>query len=711
MLHLTTDARPSTLLARGTKQQDGRYRLAFAGPATGVGGDALAHLPGRAAAGDPGAFAPPVGVRVGHRLLSSRPKVIDDFSGSSLMSILRMLQKVKNLDGPDDIAGAIPAAFAKANQPYIEIGLLFVLFWLVIVSAVGAVRSAWKSYGEDYPTAVGRTLAQQALMIQALLQEGVTLAGARSAANTEPELDLLVALHHEAVRHFQAGQGVPAGVHRRLGRNLSARCHGVRGNGDLSRAFNAEAVEIVARRMARNRIVASVEVAYQAHLLEKLEAERHAAKQARTAAFLTGFGMSGMAQGMVDSAAAAAATAVEGAAEAAGHIGTQAGAQAVAAAMDGVTGGVMAGAQVLQGTSGVLNGRLHRREHRQLAHDRAAVAAMGDRLAGDTHRVLAQDLDFRQRDSARSQVFDAMLAVGQAGMLGSGICNFAFPPAALGFGVVGATLTVAASVGASVNDGHCEKYRGAQAVDAVQQSLAVGNLGVRLRTRGLERVLDATAEGLAAHQAGVVDTRLWSDISAVMRREDITGTTPPRDAETLHARTVDRNRARGGKAHLLPAGVVEMHAVRERRYCPDYFDRPALQVQLALAEELWDHPSRADIVGLPKFQLEVFFATARDLAGHSDPQARQLFFDARGRRLGRIVADEAFFLFLERNPVAAACYLQRHNQVLARYLTPADRFGRDEHKTALTDLAHTVQKRAAWAGSRGLDAEARLSRL
>ncbi|MDH0867574.1 hypothetical protein [Mitsuaria sp. GD03876] len=618
--------------------------------------------------------------------------MIDDFSGSGLLSVLRAVARLRNLDGPDDVAGAIPAGFAEAHQPYIEIGVLAALFPLVAMSAKHAVGAARAGYAQVYPDSVRRCLDQQQLLIDALRR-----GSAFGDGESDQDLARLVALQTEGVRHHEDRQRHRAqGAFSLLKHNLANRWHHRPGNGALCDAFAEEAAAVIAARFARNRRLDTAESSYQARLLRRLDGERREAKRQRTATLFTGIGMPGMAGGMVLSAGAAAVTAGEAAARTAGLVAGQAAAQAAGHALELAAGGVMMGAQVSQGVAGLLNGRIHAAQHRQLRRDRAAIRAVAGELSPRTRALVEQDTGHRLADSARSQACDAMLSAGQALMLGASVSNLACPPAALGLAVPGALLTVGASFGAGVNDDRRADYLGEKAPEAIKERLRLGNLGPRLLDRPLDSVLHEVGDRFVGHQDQLVRTRLWNDLLAVLKEED--GAREPRSAAERHRRLVARNESRRDASALLADGRERLRALRERDYPPSWFEGSVAQLHERLSDELWRHPASPAVVRLESFHRDVLFGTASALARRADPASQALFRDAQGRRLRTLRADHRFFRLVNQDDVARAHYLRHHNEALARHLTPADRFGRGDSRDALADLAHVKVERAARRG-------------
>lgn len=444
---------------------------------------------------------------------------------SACRRLLRHLARVRNLDGPDDIASGIPAALSKAQAPFVEIGLLGLLFPLVAGAAASAVKAARAAYARDYPDSVRQTLAQQQRLIDAMRHADMmrpltapTAGVARDHAQAQvpPELQPLVDLHARGVARLEARER-----HRALGllpllrHNLSAKRRHEPGNGALSQAFNAQADALIARRFARDWRLDTVETTYQSHLARQCERERQLSKRARSARLLTGIGMPGMAAGMVSAAGrSAAAAGAQLAADAAGQVAAATAQQVLGA----VTGGVMMGAQVAQGASGLLNGRMHAAQCRQIRRDRDALRAIAADLPARVPALLEQDTRARLADGVRSQVCDGLLSAGQGLMLGASATAFVCPPVALGLAVPGIALTLSGSVGGAVNEARRERDLGETAPASVKAA-ALGNLGLPLRERGLGPVLGDVARRFEApgHPFVRADRRAaLTDLAAVI---------------------------------------------------------------------------------------------------------------------------------------------------------------------------------------------------
>jgi len=682
-------------MARGRRQDGGSYQLEFATEATA---DVLGLLPPGPRRPRPGDVA---SVRIGHHFLSTAPKVIDDFSASGLLSALRLLQRIRNLDGPDDIASAVPTAFSEANQPYVEIGLLALLFPLVAISAVGAVRNALRVYSVEHPAAVSRKLDQQQAMLDALRSDGLTLGGQRVAAETDNELELLTALQRESVDHFEAQQlSRKRGPLHLVRHNLGNRWHRVRGNGELSQAFNEEVLEIIARRMAQARILSSVHGSYQLERLEKLERQRAAAKMNRTAALFTGVGMPTMAAGMPVSASGAVATAARSA--------------AAETALSQTTAFVMGAAQGMQLTSGAIQLHLHRGERRQIGRDMDAVRQLDENRDGLPSPVLQQYLDegrYRQRAASREMALSGMLTGGQALMLASSATGLFAAPVAAGLAVPGAVMTVAASVCSSLQADLFGRHAGDDAIEPIRDMESVGNLGPRLQDQGLPATTEAIGEGLLMQQRQVEQVRMWNDILGALAEEKTVPGQPPCSAEERRDRVTRNNRAVRGRSHLGPAGARALEALRQERYPLHFFQCSLPEIHEVLAREMAAHPHRRIVGRQAGFRQQVLFETLKVLSALPETRAGSVFHTAAGRRVDRITADTEFFAWLAATPVADAVFRQKHNEVLARHLVAGNRFARARHHEALTDLAHTRQRRQAQADALQLDPYEQTTRM
>lgn len=674
-----------TLLALGRKGLGESFELLFQPDAiTG----ALSRLPGRRQPIDDTAS-----VRIGHHFLSATPKVIDDFSGSTLLSALRVLQKIRNLDGPDDIASALPAAFSKADQPYVEIGLLGLLFPLVAISAVGAVRNALHVYAVEYPDTKQKKLDQQQAMIDALGRDGVTLGGQCVRGETGDELALLATLQRQSVARFQAQQGSrKRGLAHLAWHNMGNRLHRVAGSGDLSVAFNEEVARIMARRMSDARTLASVDTTYQFERLEKRERERHAAKAGRTAALFTGTGMPTMAAGMPVSASAALARALKS--------------TVAEMALEQATGFVMGAAQGMQLTSGALQLHLQRRGRQQIGREMDAVRELDeahDGISQQAQQLYLDEARFQQADASRGMVFSAMLTGGQGLMLASSATNFFAPPVAAGLAVPGAVMTVAASVGSSLLGDHRGCHSGADAIPQVRARESIGDLGPRLQGEGLAATTAAVGEGSVGQQKQVEQTRMWNDIVDALAKENPLSGQAPCSAAQRRDRVADNNRSLRGRSHIGPDCVQALDDLRQQHYPLQFFQRSLSDIHRALTREMKEHPHARAVARLKKFRQQVLFATLKALSKAPGSANSPLFHHASGRRVNRISADAEFFAYLAANPPADAVFRQKYNEALARHLIPGDRFARDEHHEALTDLARTRQRRHAMADSAGLD--------
>ncbi|KAI1695362.1 hypothetical protein Ddc_21285 [Ditylenchus destructor] len=347
-----------------------------------------------------------------------------------------------------------------------------------------------------------------------------------------------------------------------------------------------------------------------------------------------------------------------------------------------------------QGMAGVCNFRLHRAEHRQLKADLNAARGMSAHLPPAAFGLYEDDASFRLADSARDQVFDAMLTAGQGLMLGASVSSFACPPVAAALAAPGALLTIGASIGAGVNEKHRADFLGDQAPEAAKSRMRSGNLGPRLRDHALGAVLRDVAGSFQGHQEQLARTRLWNDLLEVLKEEDALDECSSRPAAERHRRLVERTERRKGAAHLLPVGVERLRVLRDAHYPLPRLEASTAVLHERLAQELRAHPASDAITAQPSFQRDVLFATAQDLARRNRPDTRALFFDARGQRKPTLTADAQFFDFLDGNEAARTVYLQHHNEALARALTPTDRFGRADSRDALTDLAHVMRERA-----------------
>ncbi len=635
-------------------------------------------------------FAPREGdtasVTLGRCRFSSGPRVIDDFSGANIPSALRILARVKNMDGPDDIASAVPSVLSDASQPFAEIGLLALLFPLVVLAAKEAVTSARAGYTRLYPGQVGTSLEERRRMIEALAQCGAS----------GDELAPLRSLLDKAVTHFDAWQRARGtGFLSLLKFNFANKRHRRPGNSDLGKLFMREADAVLNKLLERDARSVSDVLWYRIRRMDRTERETLSAKFARLPALCTGAGMSGMASGMVVSCGAAASEAGSDAAASAGNIAGQAAAASAGQALESTASGVLLVSQVAQGASGALNAYVHHGQRRQLLEDGEAVRATAGQLPGSTALLFEQDIQSRASDSLRSQICDAGLTVGQTIMAGANIATLATggaaAPVTAGLAVPGAVLTVAASVGAAFNEARQARYLGDGADEPVKAQLRQEDFGERLGATPIDTVIGDVSTDFLRHQQLAVQTRLWRDILKALKVEHKRSAKAPASAEQRQQQVRARNESRSASRTLLREGVRRLHDLREQSYPLSWFRGSALQLQERLHLQLQRHPAAPLIQALPEFRREVLFKTARDLTRSADPAVQALFRGEDGRLRPRLQDDAAFFELVNTNAEVYAAHLRRHNEALARHLEPANLFGRADSGNALADLAHAKQ--------------------
>jgi len=164
-----------------------------------------------------------------------------------------------------------------------------------------------------------------------------------------------------------------------------------------------------------------------------------------------------------------------------------------------------------------------------------------------------------------------------------------------------------------------------------------------------------------------------------------------------------RNQSLRGRGPLLPTGMAALEQLRWEFSDGGFLEGDALQVQQRITACLWDHPARAGVLLLRRFQQRVLFETLKDLAHRRHPQSQPLFHAQDGRRHATVRGDDAFFEHLQGSPIGLAVYQQRYNEVLADFLAPCAPFGRSARHAVIGDLAQTAGLRRSLAAQAGLD--------
>lgn len=634
-----------------------------------------------------------VNVALGPGRLSSRPRVIAGTSTSIPARVCRQLAGIKNFDGVDDLAGAVSANLPRAGQPMAELAFLLPMIPVVGLFAKSAVNAAQAAYGEEYPDRVRACLEQQRLLIDAL---------APSDGSSDEALSQLERLHRAGEGRWKTRQARrKAGCFSLLKHNLLEKWHHRPGNGRLSQDFNQAAAELVSARFVQDRRLDTPEIAYRQQQLDKAETGRKLAKRARTAAFFTGIGMPGMVSGMTVSAGASSAALGAMASQAAGEVAAQAACEVLRPA----AGGILLGSQLAQGTSGLLNFRIHRAERGGLAKDAAAVRAIGPGLPDGVAALFEQDWRVRSADGARRMKCDGALTAGQAMMAGASITSLttggAALPVAIGLAVPGAALTIGASIGAAVNDARHAGYRGQGAAEPMKAELRQGDLGPALRDHAFDDILARVSSDYLAHQQQAAQSRLWSDILRTLGTEDLLGRKKTLSALERHQQVTRRNGERGATRQLLDDGVRRLEQLRETRYPVQWFQGSAVAIHERLAREMRRHPATAVLESQVEFRQAVLSKVVSDLAGSANPAVRALFRDDRGH-LRTQVQEARVLELVSQDAESYATYLRRYNEGLAKHLVPATLFARADSGEALADLARAkVARQARHADVRG----------
>lgn len=627
----------------------------------------------------------PVRITLGKHRLSSRPKPIDDFSGATLLSRMRHLidTKLRNIDGPDDLAGALQLALPDVGQPFASVGVLSALFPIVALSAKSAIKHARRGYNEDYPAAVSELLTQQQRMIKTLLQDGASAT----------DLQALIQLHQQGNARFaqraEYRNAHHGSIRHQIAHNFRNREQA--SNAELSKLFMQEAADVVVHLAQRNQI--SVETAYQEQQLEALELRRQASKRARIAQLATAIGMSGMASGMTTSATSSSTTA---AANAASTAVEQATLSAATAGIEQGTGGVLIPSQLAQAASGLINTWQGRKARQQLHARQTAVEGLGERLAPPAARQYDESTRFLLRKNAQAQFWSATLAASQTGMAATTALSLAPSIHVAATGALAALFaggTIAAAVGSGFVEDKLAAFTGEGAPDVAKRQLRLGNLGEPLRQRGLQPVLHDLATRYQDAQQQLAKLVLWRDILKLIDRD---GISVPTSAQIGHQRWQALAKAsdkRSTHHWLLESGQMHIQGLLATEFGPAFLAQPLDDIQAALHRQIMAHPMARPIIGTPAFQKQALFNTVKALAEADDPQTRALFYDNDGKRL-RKIDQRRFFEVLVQSPVAQARYLRECNQLMIEQLLESQKFLRHEHYNALGDIAQTRERMA-----------------
>ncbi len=640
----------------------------------------LHHL---AAPTEPGAFDLPGdgddAVAIGRHRLSGRPKPLDDFSGRTLLSRLqRLAARLKNVDGPDDLSGALQLALPAAGQPYASIGLLGALFPLVAAAAAGAVKAAAHSYRVAYPDTVQAVLAQQQRLVDELREDGA------SAVDLEPLQRLLEAGRERHERRQAARQ---QGLRHLVAHNL--RTHHQPGNSRQARAFVEAASALVAARLQGHELTAGQ--AYELQRTATAARESRAAKKTRKADLLSGAGVSAMAAGMATSAGTSGATAAANAAEAAGDAARAAAAATADTVLGNVTGGVLLPAQLAQAAAGGLNARHALQGRRHLQADRAAVHRLGDAIGPGVQAQHAQASQFLLARNRAEAGWNGVLAVSQAGMAGMTTASLAGAPAFVTapLALLFAGGTIASAIGRGRAEDKLRAFTGAGTPAALQSQLATGDLAGRLRQAGLDGVLADVAAAFAGRQHDVSEVGVWMALLHAIEKEDVLAASAPAESRRRKAFT-DPQARRHAPPWMLPENRREAEEIRRTRYGAGFMQQPAVDIHKALYLDIARHPVAQKLAQAAGFRQQLLYRVTSRLAKLDDPAVQALFRDGEGRRVGSI-AWAPFMDFMAHCLPAQKVYVEESNKLFVEQLGQALNYARYDKQRALEDLARTAQ--------------------
>ncbi len=634
-------------------------------------------------------------IRVGRHRLSGAPKVIDDFSGRTMGARIReAAEKLKNLDGPDDLSSALGQLLPLTGSPYAVISVLSVLFLLVLLAAVGATRNAKKGYYTDYPAAVKSNLAMQQRLIDTLKTQGVP-------AHALAQLQKITTEGRERFDR-RAGQRAE-GIGHLVAHNASTFRQ--KGNADLSREFAALATPLIAQLVRRiagadaqtdsdgirpNLGPLDVDGALQFRRTQVSEIERDATKQSRVISLLSAFGIDAMTLAMVTSAGSSSGQAVVNAADAGARGLNRAGAAAAENALGIATGALLIPAQVAQGTAGLARFAMGRKAREHLHRDAHNVAALGDSIAPDARTQHAETSSYLLRKNCQGMATSAVLSASQYGMMGTTIASMAGAPGPITapIALVMAGATIGSAVAAGRIEGQLEKFAGADASDIAKDRLATGDLRPALRVSGLADTTTKVANDYAALRFDMAEVKVWSDIcrsmstAALLSDDEIT----PHEAERRYQKVVKGGTPRKSPASMLKGNRAVADEIRSARYPVEFMKLPALEINRRLFMEIMNHPLAELAMAAPDFRKKLMFDSCAKLAKSEDPEIRALFENDDGKRIDTLGWDR-FSRFVESNITAQKIYLRACNRLMTDSLMQLMSWSREDLKLALEDLA------------------------
>ncbi|WP_455289987.1 hypothetical protein [Cupriavidus necator] len=628
-------------------------------------------------------------VTLGKHHFSSHPKAIDDFSGATLLSRMHHLieTKLRNIDGPDDLAGALQLALPEVGQPFASVGVLSALFPIVALSAKSAIKHARRGYNEDYPATVRELLAQQGRMIKTLFQDGASAS----------HLQGLIQLHQLGNERFEQRaeyrNAHHGSIRHQIAHNLRSRDK--TNNAELSKLFMQEAADVVVHLAQRRQL--SVETAYQGQQLEALELRRQAEKHARMAKLATAFGMSGMASGMTTSAAASSTTAASNAAT---NVAEQAALTAATTGVGQTTGGILIPSQLAQAASGLINTWQGHKARQQLHARQTAVEDLGHQLPPQTARQYDESTRFLLRKNAQAQFWSATLAASQTGMAATTALSMAPSIHVAATGTLAALFaggTIAAAIGAGFVEDKLASFAGEAAPDVAKNHLRLGNLGAQLRRQGLQPVLQDLAARYQHDQQQLAKMVVWHDILKLLDRDS----SPARPSDKAGQTGLQRwqalaatNEKRSSHHWLLASGQTRIQGLLAKEYDPAFLAQHPGDIHNALHQEIMAHPMALPIARTPEFQKQAMFNTVKALATLDNPKTHALFYDKNGQRV-RQLDQRRFFEVLVQSPLAQTHYLRECNRLMVGQLLESQKFSRHQLYNALGDMAQTRERMAS----------------
>ena len=637
--------------------------------------------PSQVSACDPADYSTEPSVKVKHKFLSHRPKIVYAEAQSKLEGFQSTVKIVVGGENYAAFARHLPTLFKEEDRPHVNMQVMRPFSAVVAITGIHTVSKACKGYTATYTESVASLLNQQKKLIDALREDGAT-----------PEiLQPLEDIHRQgedraAKRKKLHNSSLPAVVVR----NASSKLHREKGNGDLSGAFIAKAEEVIEHTMSMKKLEASEASNYQLKNLQASEADRHKTKQDRTTHLLNVVQLGSSAVGALPDAVSQGVDIVSKFAKVTGN--------SAPSISDSAFVGTLGTVSTAAGLAGQIPAAINTfklwgdatKDRTNLKKENQAVENIAYALPPSVNSLYEQDAHFHLKANTQQMVHLTFSTLSQAVMAASAITGLT-PAAAASLPLLGVGM-LTSSVGSRIkkrNDERIALHTGKNASSDLKKELALPDLGTEIRKDGLDNVIMQTANRYESAQQSLIECVLWRDMLSALRKEDILKNAPISGGER-YARVARRNATSLNHSHLTPDGVTAMIQTRQARYTPDFFEGSVEDVYLQVKDEVREHPHCEKIEKSDVFRVHLLMDTCTELAELNHPETEALFFDAEGKRVKNITISEVD-TFLKHSPVARAIYMKSYCDVMVQHLVQGQSYSRESHYKALGSLAQTKE--------------------